>query len=137
MAIVRICFHSSILSCSRSTAGRSRLRNLCCKIAIIYLYPVPKNRRCLPSIQASLTTKDAIFTSISLISYEFCIPWSRYTLPYSVLSFALRVSEHLVVNVKVEPDQVMDLIQAAHFLGINSLLNVAATMVAHHLAGNV
>ena len=42
----------------------------------------------------------------------------------------------LVVNVKVEPDQVMDLLQAAHFLGIKSLLNVAATMVAHHLAGN-
>lgn len=40
-----------------------------------------------------------------------------------------------MVNAKVEPDQVMDLIHAAHFLGIKSLLNVAATMVAHHLAG--
>ncbi|KAG0632349.1 hypothetical protein M758_1G321600 [Ceratodon purpureus] len=40
----------------------------------------------------------------------------------------------LVFQFEVEPDQVMDLIQAAHFLGIKSLLNVAATMVAHHLA---
>lgn len=36
---------------------------------------------------------------------------------------------------KVEPDLVMELVHAAHFLGIKSLLNVAATMVAHHLAG--
>ncbi|XP_073389153.1 uncharacterized protein [Physcomitrium patens] len=40
----------------------------------------------------------------------------------------------LVFQFEVEPDQVMDLIQASHFLGIKSLLNVAATMVAHHLA---
>jgi phosphoenolpyruvate carboxylase len=40
----------------------------------------------------------------------------------------------LEVNVEVEPDQVIDLIQAVHFLGIKSLLNVAATMVAHHLS---
>jgi hypothetical protein len=46
-------------------------------------------------------------------------------------------SEQLEVNVEVEPDQVIDLIQAVHFLGIKSLLNVAATMVAHHLSGNL
>lgn len=52
-------------------------------------------------------------------------------------SFELGMLKHFVVDVKVEPDQVMDLIQASHFLGIKSLLNVAATMVAHHLAGNM
>eukprot|EP01018_Ginkgo_biloba_P023419 Gb_40339 [translate_table: standard] len=39
----------------------------------------------------------------------------------------------LVFQFEVEPKQVMDIIYAAHFLGIKELLNVASTMVAHHL----
>ncbi|KAI5072321.1 hypothetical protein GOP47_0012427 [Adiantum capillus-veneris] len=39
----------------------------------------------------------------------------------------------LVFQFEVTPNQAMDLIHAAHFLGVENLLNVAATMVAHNL----
>lgn len=39
----------------------------------------------------------------------------------------------LVFQFEVTPTQVMDLIHAAHFLGVKNLLTVAATMVAHNL----
>jgi len=40
----------------------------------------------------------------------------------------------LVFQFEVDPGLVVDLIYAAHFLGIKSLLEVAATMMAHHFA---
>ncbi|MCO5613010.1 hypothetical protein L7F22_067283 [Adiantum nelumboides] len=39
----------------------------------------------------------------------------------------------LVFQFEVTPTEAMDLIHAAHFLGVENLLNVAATMVAHNL----
>lgn len=44
---------------------------------------------------------------------------------------------HVSHGLKVNPLQVMDLIHVAHFLGIQDLLDVTATMVARHLQGNL
>jgi hypothetical protein len=38
-------------------------------------------------------------------------------------------SKQLVINVKVEPDEVIDLIEAAHFLGIKSLTSMCFCVI--------